>query len=110
MKIEELGAKSMNIQLVESLAQIINSLTPEEQAVLNQKVNLTFHDQALPINLISYQDDRQEVTNIIIRSILDYKYQQISQKITNKFDREWLDNLESEENYLQAAVELTKYE
>jgi hypothetical protein len=110
MKMEELGATLMNIQLVESLAQIINSLTPEEQAVLNQKVNLSFQDQELPINLINYQDDWQEVTNIIIRSIMDYKYQQISQKITNKFDREWLDNLESEEDYLQAAVELTKYE
>jgi hypothetical protein len=41
---------------------------------------------------------------------MDYKYQQISQKITNKFDREWLDSLESEEDYLRAAVELTKYE
>jgi hypothetical protein len=37
MKMEELGATLMNIQLVESLAQIINSLTPEEQELLNQK-------------------------------------------------------------------------
>ncbi len=110
MKMEELGATLMNIQLVESLAQIINSLTPEEQAVLTQKVNLSFQDQELPIYLINYQDDWQEVTNIIVRSIMDYKYQQISQKITNKFDREWLDSLESEEDYLRAAVELTKYE
>jgi len=29
----------MNLQLVESLTKIINSLTPEEQELLNQKIN-----------------------------------------------------------------------
>jgi Spy/CpxP family protein refolding chaperone len=38
----------MNTQLVESLTQIINTLTPEEKALLNQKMSLTSENQEQP--------------------------------------------------------------
>ncbi|MDM3844209.1 MAG: hypothetical protein PT118_11575 [Aphanizomenon gracile PMC644.10] len=46
----------------------------------------------------------------IHRSVLDNQYQIISQKITQQFDTKWLETLETEDDLLKAAVEITKHE
>ena len=53
--------------------------------------------------------DKKEILSIH-RSILDNQYQIISQKITQQFDTIWLETLETEDDLLQAAVEITKHE
>ncbi|MBE9058947.1 hypothetical protein [Sphaerospermopsis sp. LEGE 08334] len=45
----------------------------------------------------------------INRSFLDQQYQIITEKITKQFDSEWLNTLETEDDILEAAVELTKH-
>ncbi|MTJ48269.1 hypothetical protein [Dolichospermum sp. UHCC 0259] len=53
--------------------------------------------------------EKKEILSIH-RSILDNQYQIISQKITQQFDTKWLETLETEDDLLQAAVEITKSE
>jgi len=53
--------------------------------------------------------EKKEILSIH-RSILDNQYQIISQKITRQFDTKWLETMETEDDLLQAAVEITKHE
>ncbi|HEY9703786.1 MAG TPA: hypothetical protein V6C58_15160 [Allocoleopsis sp.] len=46
----------MNIQLVDSLAQIINTLTPGEKRILQTKINLENHENTLDNNRESWHD------------------------------------------------------
>jgi FtsZ-binding cell division protein ZapB len=46
----------MNIQLVDSLAQIINTLTPEEKQVLQTKIDLVTVNNNLQIEDQSWHD------------------------------------------------------
>ncbi|MBS3025687.1 MAG: hypothetical protein HCA25_00935 [Dolichospermum sp. DET50] len=50
------------------------------------------------------------IANLFTRSILEDQYQVISKKITEQFDAKWLETLETEDDLLEAAVELTKHE
>jgi hypothetical protein len=50
----------MNLQLVESLTKIINSLTPEEQELLNQKINYNIKKQETPFYEIATHEERAE--------------------------------------------------
>ena len=54
-------------------------------------------------------NEKKEILSIH-RSILDNQYQIISQKITQQFDTKWLETLETEDDLLEAAVEITKHE
>lgn len=56
----------------------------------------------------NYSNNQETIS--IDRSLLNKKYQIISQKISQQFDSEWLNTLETEDDLLQAAVELTKHE
>ncbi len=121
----------MNTQLVNSLFQIIQSLTPEERELLRQKAwsedsNKSSQDlvsismklsSIIPndaveklkkLNNIGSQEDWQEIANLFARSLLDYQYKVVTKRITQQFDSQWLATLESEEDLLNAAVELTK--
>ncbi|MEA5512318.1 hypothetical protein VB715_21325 [Crocosphaera sp. UHCC 0190] len=120
----------MNTQLVDSLSQIIQSLTSDEKELLKQKawskdlktigddfVQISLKlgsfmpDEALEqlqkLNKISSQEDWQEIADLFARSLLDYQYKVVTKKITQQFDSEWLETLETEEDLLNAAIELT---
>lgn len=121
----------MNAQLIDSLSQIIQSLTPDEREILKQKawsedmkdINDDFAQISLKLgsimpnealeklkelNRMGSQEDWQEIVALFTRSILDYQYKVITKKITQQFDSEWLDTLKTEEDLLNAAIELTK--
>ncbi|HAC63996.1 MAG TPA: hypothetical protein DCF68_10770 [Cyanothece sp. UBA12306] len=121
----------MNTQLVNSLSQIIQSLTPEERELLKQKVwsedpkntnqdlvSISLRlssiipndavEKLKKINTIGSQEDWQEIADLFARSLLDYQYKIVTKTITQQFDSQWLCTLESEEDLLNAAVELTK--
>ena len=48
----------MNTQLVKSLAQIINALTPEEKELLKQKMNLNSQNQERPFSETASPEER----------------------------------------------------
>ncbi len=121
----------MNIQLINSLSQIIQSLTPEERELLKQKawsedcqnssqdlakISRTLSsilpndavEKLKKLNTIGSQEDWQEIANLFARSLLDYQYKVVTNRITQQFDSQWLGTLESEEDLLNAGIELTK--
>ena len=167
----------MNAKLVESLAEIIQSLTPKEKELLNQKMKPTnetqerhFYETASPeerlqaikewaeshshdtpilsdeaisresiygergYDLVSFslklgailprevweqigklqklgsRKDWQEIVDLFARSLLEHQYKVTTQKLTKQFNSQWLDSLTTEEDLLNAAVELTKNE
>ncbi|MBD2268936.1 hypothetical protein IQ222_13540 [Dolichospermum flos-aquae LEGE 04289] len=59
---------------------------------------------------INRNDTNKKEVVSINRSFLDQQYQIISQKVTQQFDSEWLKTLKTEDDLLQAAIELTKHE
>jgi hypothetical protein len=59
---------------------------------------------------INRNDHHKKEVVSINRNFLDQQYQIISQKISQQFDSEWLETLETEDDLLQAAIELTKHE
>ncbi|MBR8827101.1 MAG: hypothetical protein DSM107014_04205 [Gomphosphaeria aponina SAG 52.96 = DSM 107014] len=54
------------------------------------------------------QEDWEEIAHLFARSLLEHQYKKTSEKITQQFDAQWLDTLETEEDLLNAAIELTK--
>lgn len=63
--------------------------------------------------LLSQKGDSQEwqgIADLIVRSCLDYQYRITTKKLTKQIDSQWLNTLETEEDLLNAAVELTKNE
>ncbi len=121
----------MNTQLVDSLSKIIQSLTSDERELLKQKawsedfknisddlaqislkLGSTMPDEALEqlkkLNQMGSQEDWQEIGDLFARSLLDYQYKVVTKRITQQFDSEWLETLETEEDLLNAAVELTQ--
>jgi hypothetical protein len=121
----------MNTQLIDSLSQIIQSLTPEERELLKQKawsedsqnssqdlasISLKLSsiipndavEQLKKLKTIDSQEDWQEIANLFARSLLDYQYKVVNKRITKQFDSQWLATLESEEDLLNAGIELTK--
>ena len=50
------------------------------------------------------------IANLFTPSILEDQYQVISKKITEQFDAKWLETLETEDDLLEPAVEITKHE
>ena len=121
----------MNIQLINSLSQIIHSLTPEERELLKQqawsedsqnssqdlasislKLSSIIPNDAVEklkkLNTIGSQEDWQEIADLFARSLLDYQYKVVTNRITQQFDSQWLGTLESEEDLLNASIELTK--
>jgi hypothetical protein len=59
---------------------------------------------------INRNDTNKKEVVSINRTFLDQQYQIISQKVTQQFDSEWLKTLKTEDDLLQAAIELTKHE
>ena len=121
----------MNIQLINSLSQIIQSLTPEERELLKKKAwsedfknssqelaNISLKlssiipndavEKLKKLNTIGSQEDWQEIADLFARSLLDYQYKVVTNRITQQFDSQWLGTLESEEDLLNASIELTK--
>ena len=121
----------MNIQLINSLSQIIHSLTPEERELLKQqawsedsqnssqdlasislKLSSIIPNDAVEklkkLNTIGSQEDWQEIADLFARSLLDYHYKVVTNRITQQFDSQWLATLKSEEDLLNAGIELTK--
>jgi hypothetical protein len=51
----------MNTKLVESLAEIIQSLTAEEKDLLNRKINLTTEIQHRPVYEVTNPEEKAQV-------------------------------------------------
>ena len=121
----------MNTQLVESLSQIIQSLTPEEREILKEKawseepknssedlatISLKLSsiipneavEQLKKLKTIGSQKDWQEIADLFARSLLDYQYKVVTKKITEQFEPQWLDSLKTEEDLLVDIEDLYK--
>ncbi|NEN91982.1 MAG: hypothetical protein F6K48_24985 [Okeania sp. SIO3H1] len=52
--------------------------------------------------------EKVEMANILAQAILESQYHEAIDKIKPQLDREWLDSLVTEDDILNAAVELTQ--
>lgn len=60
------------------------------------------------LKAVATPEQWQEFQQDLLRFILDHRYQLIQAKIAEKIDKNWLDTLETEDDILEAVIELTK--
>ncbi len=97
-RIEALSlAESRSISQIASAAIKLGSILPHDVWTQLWKLNATGTDE-----------DWQAIAAILARSLLEHRYQSATASITQHFDSQWLNTLETEDDLLEAAVELTK--
>lgn len=62
----------------------------------------------LQIKSMGTNEDWQALQQDLTRTLLHHRYRLIQQKMSTQVDRQWLDNLETEDEILSAAVALAK--
>jgi len=84
-------------------SQIANSKTEVIEA-LPGELWRSLSDLKAVATLEQWQAFQQD----LLRLVLDHRYQLIQAKIAEKIDKDWLDSLETEDDILAAAIELTQ--
>ena len=98
------GINHLFLTMLENLRQEIETLPIGLIENLPDEVWRSLSD----LKAVATPEQWQEFQQDLLRLVLDHRYQLIQAKIAEKIDKNWLDTLETEDDILAAAVELTK--
>lgn len=97
-RIEALSkSESRSRSQIASVAIKLGSILPQEVWTELWKLNAT-----------GTLEDWQALADLFARSLLDHHYQKASEAVTQHFDSQWLNTLQTEDDLLSEAIDLTQ--